>query len=408
MSAITGQSFLTLLDQMLNRANLSGLAMAHYSFFPIPNQEEFLYNNLLSVNSSFLQTVSGVQINNIGSGFGLTEVPDVSFQSSDAGSGAVGTAVMKTISGYSGLFRTNLDRAFIFAPSGNNLINNWDFSSGCTGWAYAQNVSLGFYEFKENMLYVSGGITLIPNGDSLYVTGSSYCYGSLDIVSGLTGTSSGVLNFNALRDSSGYQKMNPIQLNNKSGTIYFGTWVNASGIFYPTIQLTNSGESGTLIVDNVKLYVNYNREVARDSAFWDVSHSLLERIYFGNERFNMTFDVAGNGFDIGNGINEYAFVQKYGPNTKPENDLTYPTLRVDMLKNWENYTISFWHLYTAQSTAQRVILAHWPNFQLEVRNGYYGLLCVPTNTYIASTAQATGGWHNFKISISPYLFVVNM
>lgn len=387
MAATTGATFLNLLGQILNRGNMSGSAIAYYSFYSGSGQtNEFIYNNLYPENYTYLLKVGSVTIDAQGSGYGLTEVPNMAFVSYDAGTGASGTAVMQSINDVSQIINTSLKRVFQFNLSGANLVNNGDFSSANANWAYVSTGVSGQYAFSGNQLWIYSGIRLVPNSDTLGFTGSTYYFGQFDIVSGLTGDNSGWFDCDATRNSSGYTKINPIQLNGKSGTITFGGWVTSSGSFYPTFLFTGNGQR--CVIDNVKFYTGYS-----------IGADIISNI--ASERFYWSPDSSGNYFEIGNGKTGAAFLDISGSNTKWKGDSTYPVAQTDITENWTNYSLSFWHKLE-RATSSQIILGAWPNFQLQSRYGKYGILCTASNTYLTTNNAITGDWHHIAITVKQY------
>lgn len=392
MAAITGIDFLDLLDDMLDRANLSGRVIAYYGFRPLAGQTEFIHNDFLGTGNAYLQTAERVAMSSRGFGYGASEVPNIVFRSNDAGTGITGTAVMQSVGDVVDIIGQGLRRAYRFNSTGVNLVNNGDFSDLHTGWAYVSECNEPNYCFSGGALSVWEEIWLVPNNDTLEIEGPGFVHGSFDIISGLQGAETGTFICDALRDSYNYGKMNHIQLNGKTGTVYFGVWVTESGYFCPAFQFSTDGN--LFVVDNLKLYAN-------DTIAQDIISGLED------ERFFLFADNGGNHFQFGDGKNGAAMVQLAGDNYVQKSDVSYPYAYADIIQGWRNYSLSFWNNYTPEGSSNRVVVATWPSFQLEIRNGYYGLLCTENNTYTQSTVRPTGGWHNIQVIVEP-LYLRNL
>ena len=407
MAATTGTTFMTLLESMLTRGNMSGTAMAYYSFYPVSGQTEFIYNDLLPTGQAFLQKVASVHVTNQGGGYGLTEVPNVRFTSNDAGSGASGTAVMQTINDIGVQLRNGLKKAYTMNPTGYiaSLIDG-SFTNGPSGWEnYGGPLAWtgDYHIFDSGKYYVISENELIPNtGALLEVQGPSYFWGSFDVTSGSESLS--WFTFYSIITDGYVQGPGTIMLYsgdsqtvlpNGTGTVYFGGYCPAGTIFTPVFYI---GVFGMIELDNFNFYVN------------NVSGIHQEEIYNDTEEALQAIpDSVGNYINIYNGINSAAFGQTRINWMGSNLDGTIPMIQMTRQDNywWDAYTLSFWHRYSPayEWNSSFVEVAEWPHFHVQIRNGYYGLYCSYNGIYMPTNIKAQGvydphTWHNFIVQVN--------
>lgn len=395
MAAVTGQQFLDLLDKMLVRANMANSAMAYYSFYPVSGQSEFIYNNLYKTGEMFLQKVCGVQMTEFGSGYTLTETPEVTFTSLDAGSGASGTAVLSSEGFINTLLNRGLVRAYTFNPSGTNLIVNHDFSSGETGWYAPGGGQLfddapGEYRFVNNKLYVYLTVAMTPNSGTLNISGAEtgFYWGSFDLLSSSTYTRYVDIGYTSTEGV--FTTIPRIPLQNQTGTFYFGGRFNPHGKFIPKFTFfCANGFLEPLIIDNIQLYTG--KDIMSDTIVRNPS-----------EAFSLAADSLNNYLYLSTGKNEMGMGQNYNSQSFVNSNIVYPTVTAHFSEDWSFYTLAFWHYYLPHTSffSDNIILADWSNFQLQIRDGKYGLYCNYSHEYIPTTVTASG-WHQFIVSVVP-------
>lgn len=406
MAATTGQVFLDLLEDILARASMSNSELAYYSFRPKGGETEFIYNDLYSTGNMFLQKVSGVVISDYGSGYCTGEYVNVNFTSFCAGTGASGTGLIITINDSGTMLRNGLIRAYTFNATGTDLIGNGNFSNNETGWYGTYTESQlpsygGGYEFIDNKLKVVYDLDMMPNSGELRITGECFYWGSLDVISGANPDYEvqplpSWMNLVAKNSVGTFQLPSKVYLDTGSisgisGTVYFGGYLPQDCEF--TVAFYLIGSYKEFWVDNFKFYTGNN--VFRDEVG-------------NNDYFAFQSDSTGNYICSYNGKNEMGLAHRLvdgSPlNTDQSIPITYLPI-INSLDTWgECYTISFWHKYVPgySFNSEFANLVTFPNFSLQVRDGYYGLLCNVYNTYLESNVLATAsGWHNFQVNVYP-------
>lgn len=400
MSAVTGQQFISLLTGMLSRANLDDSEMAYYSFVPVAGQTEFVYNSLFPSGQAFLQTIQGIQIINGGSGYGLSEVPNVSFKSLDAGTGVVGSVVMQTVNDAAVSLNQGLIRVYPFNTSGNNLIINGTFSSGVTGWYSSSLTQLTSsstnYTFHSGNLEIIGGATLsqtkiVPNSGHLILTGPLDYIFSLDVLSGSpSGASSIAMQVQTISGVNMPVFTKGIAIGTGTGTQYCGGYIPAGTSFIPMFNLVtlSSGlhPASHALLGNFKCTTGTSilRDVIKNSV---------------TEQFVLTPNSSGYYLVFEDGISNAGI----GDISTNVSDGSKNQATASINDDFSSYTISLWVNFSTQSRLNNfsVDLAEWPNFKLQIRNGYYGLLCTLNNTFTATNMQPTNGWDNIQVTVSP-------
>jgi hypothetical protein len=401
MAAITGrQEFINNLTGFLKKANLSGTAEVWYSFYPHANQSnyEFVFNDLLPENQTFLQGVTGVHITNPGTGYGMTETPSVTFVSNDNGVFASGTAVMSVISGSSNLLN-QLAKAWPVDLYGSSLINNGDFANLSTGWyggdngfAPATNSGL-MYRFESGGLHVSNfnhvavnftnnSIQFVPNSGTLSIIGGnsgSWVAGSVDVISGDNLTVLTVGGSNIIDITT-------------TGTKYFAFWLT-SGVSFGANPFFIIQSGSNVLIDNVKIYTG---DIGTE-AVNGIPSEFIQRV---------TADSDGSYFSGLKGKNALGLIKTvYKSGTPIPSPASFDVAANGTMLQTANNTIAFWHYFKNQNSGLPIsqdclLSAWWAGFELHLTNFKYRVKNVAASNTLLTTVQPTDGWHLIAMGLS--------